>query len=94
MSIKVNKQVVEEATFSNEGTFEAYWAAVAWARGKGFEESTMSHPLPTALVKGSYEESDLPEKWKNFKPRHAERVDGTITGDFREGPVVVRLFVP
>ena len=94
MSIKVNKPVVEQATFSNAGTWEAYHAALVWARGKGFEEGSMSHPLPTALVKGSYEESDLPEKWKNFKPGHAEWVDGTITGDFREGPVVVRLFVP
>jgi len=94
MSIKVNKPVVEQATFNNEGTFEAYWAALAWARAKGFEESSMSHPLPTALVKGSFEESDLPEKWKNFKPRHAEMVDGTITGDLREGPVTVKLFVP
>lgn len=92
-TVRVNKPVVEQATFDNQGTWEAYYAAQAWAKAKGFTAGSTCAMLPLALVKGDYDATPLPWKWKNFRKGDEQYVDGTITGDFREGPVTVRLFV-
>lgn len=89
----IAKVMVEEAVFEHKGTWEAINAAMRWVHERGFTAGSSSSPLPLALVKGDYGQTPLPNKWKNFKKHHMQHVDGTITGDFREGPVRVRLYV-
>jgi len=50
-TVRVNKPVVEQATFDNKGTWEAYYAAQAWAEAKGFTAGSTCSMLPLALVK-------------------------------------------
>lgn len=86
--------MVEKVTFSNVGTWEAKNAALEWARSRGFTAGSTCAMLPLALVKGDYDATPLPWKWKNFRKGDHQYVDGMITGDFREGPVTVSIFVP
>lgn len=85
-------KIKEEIHFLNKGTFEAYNAAEAWANENGYTAGSMSCPHPTGLIKGDYDATDIPLKWKNFKAKHRNVIDGAITGDFREGPVTVTIF--
>lgn len=74
-------------TFNNSGTFAAYHAACAWLKENGFSYGSMSGFLPTAIKRGDWAIA----KWKNLTAQERRDIDGTIEGDFREGPVVVKL---
>ena len=82
----------EEIKFTQEGTFEAYRTAVHWLEEKGFDVGSMSSPLPTAVMYGDYDNYDLPWKMKNFTASQKKQVHGLISGNFREGPVLVTLY--
>lgn len=88
----MSKTTIEKKTFDVGGDFDSYHAAIAWAKERGYTAGSMSNPLPTALIRGDYDATDIPWKRKNFKPKHEAMIDGEITGRFREGPVTVRLF--
>ncbi len=90
----VNKPVVEQRSFTQVGTWEAYNAAKEWVKSRGFTYGSTCAMLPLALVKGDYDATPLPWKWKNFRNGDERFIDGTMTGDFREGPITVRLFKP
>jgi hypothetical protein len=74
-------------TFDNRGTFVAYNAACDWLTERGFSHGSMSRPFPTAIKKGDFHIA----KWKNLTAAERRDIDGTIEGDFREGPVTVNL---
>ncbi len=76
--------------FTESGEFAAYNTACTWLRDNGFSWGSMCHPQPTAIMKGDV----YIAKWKNLTAKERRIVDGTITGDFREGPVTVKLSSP
>jgi hypothetical protein len=85
------KRVIEEKRFEDTGTWAALNAAIAWAKDKGYNAGSLSHPYPLALVKGLYGDSPLPNKWKDFKKGDMKFVDGMIDGNFRDGPITVKI---
>ena len=74
-------------TFKDERTFGAYNAAETWLRSRGYSYGSMSAPHPTGIMRGDV----LIAKWKNLTAVERAQCDGTITGDFRDGPVVVEI---
>ena len=76
--------------FSNEGVFNAYHAACDWCVANGFSYGSMCSPFPTAIMKGDVDIA----KWKNLTAKERSTVDGTITGNFREGPVTINIISP
>lgn len=93
----LDREVKEFRVFDTKGDFKAYYGALGFVHAKGYDEGSMCSPMPIALVKGFYDKTDLPFKWKNFTEEQKKSVDGVIivdsdTGDFRNGPVTVILF--
>ena len=76
--------------FKNEEgrVFDAYLSACWKASDMGYSYGSMSHPHPTALIKGG---SISIAKWKNLTAKQRAQVDGIIEGDFRNGPVFLRI---
>lgn len=75
--------------FSEQVPFSAYSAACAWLDERGFSYGSMSSPFPTAIKKGDIEIA----RWKNLTDRERADVDGVIEGEFREGPVSIKLYI-
>jgi hypothetical protein len=76
--------------FEGNGDWIALNNAIKEARDLGYEDGSMDYPNPIALVKGEY---NLPQKWHNMTKRERNSVSGTITGNFRNGPVYLNIFV-
>lgn len=79
-----------EKVFTEKGTFAAYNAACTWCEENGFSYGSMCYPYPTAIMKGDH----FIAKWKNLEASARRHVDGTINGEFREGPVTVKITSP
>ena len=75
-------------TFSNTGDFEANRAAERFAEECGLSVGRMQGPAPRGLLYGDYDIS----KWRNMSTAEINALHGTMGGDFREGPVTIRLF--
>lgn len=73
--------------FAQAGEFQAYHAACRWLEARGISHGRMQGPAPIGLLAG---ECDI-AKWRNLSPSERECLDGLMTGDFRSGPVLVRL---
>lgn len=73
--------------FSQAGDFEAIRAAEAWCAEQGLSVGRMCGDEPMGLKKGSY---DI-QKWRNLSAEDRAGLDGTITGDKRNGPVTVSV---
>ena len=69
------------------GDFSGYSQACAHAKSLGYSCGSMSDPHPTALIKGDA----IIAKWKNLTAKERAQVDGIIEGDFRNGPVFLRI---
>jgi hypothetical protein len=74
--------------FSHAGTFQALSAAEAWCRDNGLSVGQSCATGPTGLLFGKY---DWIAKWRNLTRKERAALHGTLSGDFREGPVVVEL---
>jgi hypothetical protein len=74
-------------TFDQKGTFEAYWAAEQWCRDNGLSYGSMCYPDPTGLRYGNH----VIMKWRHLSKKECKALDGTITGEFREGPVTIEV---
>ena len=84
------REILQEITFNEKGTFKSYYAADAWLHQSGFSTGSMDYPNPIAFQAGQYQ---LPEKWHNFKPKHKALVSGIMTStDWREGEVKVIIY--
>ena len=73
-----------EKVFSDEGTFAAYNAATKWCADNGYSVGAMQAGSPTGVIKGDH----LVSKWRYLSRAD---VDGTIEGNFREGPVTLKI---
>ena len=74
-------------TFTNEGTFKAYYAATKWLKEEGYSYGSMANVNPIGIMKGDWDIA----KWYNLSTTDKELLDGTITGDMREGPVTITI---
>ena len=76
-----------EKKFEQKGTFAAWNAACRWLRDNGYSYSSTCVGGPVGVLKGDY----CIAKWRNLTPKERSQLDGTVYGDFREGPLTLRL---
>jgi len=76
-----------EIVFDQKGTFQALNAARQWCRDNGVSFGSSCARGPTGLLRGDY----CIAKWHNLNAKERAQLDGTMSGDFREGPVTIRM---
>lgn len=74
--------------FKQQGTFKAMYAAEAWCRENGISVGQSCATGPTGLLFGQY---DWIAKWRNLNARERNELHGTMSGNMRNGPVVIDL---
>ena len=81
---------MEEIIFEQTGDFQALYAAQDWCRNKGISCGSSCRDMPIGLMHGDFTIA----KWKNLTPKERRTVDGVITGDIRNGPIKIKMYVP
>jgi len=77
-------------TFSDPGTFNAMRAAEEWLKDNGYSVGAGDAvSKKRGILRGDY----LIAKFRNLTQRERTALDGMMTGDMREGPVVVTIKV-
>ncbi|AMX90843.1 hypothetical protein IPC618_21455 [Pseudomonas aeruginosa] len=76
-----------QKTFDQTGTFEALYACQQWLSANGYSYSSTCRDGPVGVMKGDYGIA----KWRNLTREERAELHGTVDGDFREGPLVLRL---
>ena len=89
----MKRKIIKQETFKVEGTFQSMYAAHSWVKEQGYDYGSSCVGHPTAVMKGDYYSYGLPHKMKNFTAKEKRAVHGIITGDMREGPVTVSIYV-
>jgi hypothetical protein len=84
----VTKRIIKQ--FARLGNFNAMQDAEAWCEQNGISVGTMQGSSPRGLLYGDFAIS----KWRNLDERNKFDLDGTMTGDMRNGPVVVSIREP
>lgn len=87
------RPVLIEKQFTVPGTFQSMYAAHLWLHDNGYGYGSQDAIKPTAITIGDYYATELPHKWHNFTREQINSVAGCITGDMRDGPVFVRIFI-
>ncbi|MBN9078550.1 MAG: hypothetical protein BGN87_00295 [Rhizobiales bacterium 65-79] len=80
--------VTHRLTFSDAGDFAAERRAVAFLEERGFSVGRMQHREPRGILLGNF---DI-QKWHNLSAADRAGLHGVMTGDMRNGPVVVEMF--
>ena len=73
--------------FNESGDFAALNAAQAWCRDHGISYGSLQRDDPVGLMVGDYDIA----KWRNLSASDRAQLDGTLTGDKRNGPVTIQL---
>ena len=76
-----------QKTFDQKGTFEALYACQRWLTANGYSYGSTCCAEPVGVLKGDY----VIAKWRNLTRQERAELHGTVDGDFREGPLVLRL---
>lgn len=84
----MRRNIKIEKVFEGERTFEALHAAEKWCIDNGYSYGSTCACAPQAIKKGNWAIA----KWKNLTPSERNDIDGTITGEGRQGPVTVKIF--
>jgi hypothetical protein len=74
--------------FDQPGDFVACRAAERWCAENGYSVGRMERGAPRGLLRGDY---DI-QKWRNLRKAERDALAGTMSGDMRNGPVVVTLW--
>lgn len=74
-------------TFDQKGTWAAKEAAEQWCRNNGVSFSSTCTCGPVGLLRGDY----MIAKWRNLTTKERAQLDGTMSGDMREGPVTITM---
>lgn len=72
----------------NSGDFAACHTAEWFLESWGFCVGHAQRGAPRGILFGDY---DI-QKWRNLNQAHREALHGTMTGDMRNGPVIVTIF--
>lgn len=75
------------ATITGGEEFQALKAAERWCIERGISYGSMQRGKPTGLLAGNFQIS----KWRSMTSVEQRELDGTMTGDFRNGPVHIRI---
>jgi hypothetical protein len=75
-------------TFCDAGDFAAERRAVALLENHGFSVGRMQHREPRGILFGNF---DI-QKWRNLSAAERAALHGVMTGDMRNGPVIVEIF--
>lgn len=67
--------------------FTAMRAAEAWCREHGVSCGDPCGSLPRGLLCGEFDIA----KWRNLTARERKECHGTMTGDMRNGPIIVSI---
>lgn len=78
---------VMSKTFSVPGDWRTWDAVQKWLTERGFSVGRMQAHEPSGVLFGSY---DI-QKWRNLRTTECTALHGVITGDYRSGPMTVRL---
>ncbi len=73
--------------FTGTEDWEAVRKAEAWCAENGISVGTMQGSSPRGLKRGTFSIA----KWRNLDRADIAKLDGTMTGDPRHGPIVVEL---
>lgn len=73
--------------FNESGDFAALNAAQKWCRDNGISYGSLQRDDPVGLMVGDYDIA----KWRNLSATDRAELDGTLTGDKRNGPVLIEL---
>lgn len=76
-----------EIIFNDKGTFQAKYAAENWCRDNNISYGSSCADSPIGLLRGNYTIS----KWRDLTAKQRKELDGTMEGNFRDGPVTIRL---
>ena len=88
MSTETQKvDVLLKVTFDQQGDFAAIDAARKWCADRGISVGSMQRDDPMGLMVGDY----FIAKWRNLNARERKQLDETITGDKRNGPVLLTI---
>lgn len=79
-----------QMVFDQQGTFQALYAAQRWLAEHDYSYSSTCASGPVGVLKGNY----VIAKWHNLTRKERAALDGTLDGNFREGPLVLRLKEP
>ena len=73
--------------FSGGSDFQAYALATKWCRDNGISYGSTQCGVPVGLMRGDCDIS----KWRNLSQEERAQLDGTISGDFRNGPLILQM---
>lgn len=73
--------------FDQKGRFEALYAAEQWCRENGISYGSGCAGCPTGLMRGDY----VVAKWRNLTAKERAELDGVMTGDRRNGPLMIEM---
>ena len=74
-------------TFSKPGTFQSLYAAQKWLEQNGYSFGSTCLEMPIGILKGDF----IIAKRKNLTKAEIAQLDGRLSGDMRNGPVMIQL---
>lgn len=76
-----------ELEFKSDTIFGALYAAQQWCRDNGISCGSTDITGSVCLMRGDI----LIAKWKNLTAKERAQCDGVMSGNWREGPVYIRM---
>lgn len=76
-----------DIVFEGKKDFEAFYKACDFLKDRGFSVGSMQRDDPIGIRYGNWDIA----KWRNLAEDDISKLDGTITGNKREGPVTVSI---
>ena len=73
--------------FDQKETFEAKYAAEKWCQDNNISFGSSCANSPIGLLRGNYSIA----KWRNLSIKERAQLDGTMSGDMRNGPVTITI---
>ncbi len=86
----LGKEITFSMEFKGDGTpFSSFNAASKYLTDRGFTIGSMQRDLPVGIAL----DADYVPKWRGLDRYEKKQLDGAMSGDFREGPVMVYLTI-
>jgi hypothetical protein len=77
-------------TFPQIGTFRAMTLAEEWLEANGYTVGSCQRGSPRGIMPAGY----AVMKWRNLSPAERDQLSGRMTGDMRNGPVIIEITRP